>query len=98
MFFVLLVLTACAWAALTDAQIERALKARLGRSKLAADKLEFAVHGGVVEWNGTVRVPQRKGAATRMAKSAGAAKVVNRIKIAAPVTLPRQVQVFVPRR
>jgi osmotically-inducible protein OsmY len=69
-------------AALTpDAAIERSLKARLSRSKLKQDGLSFAVKNGVVEWQGEVGVPQRKGAATRMAKAAGAAKVINRIRI-----------------
>jgi osmotically-inducible protein OsmY len=69
-------------AALTpDAAIEKSLKARLSRSKLKQDGLSFAVKNGVVEWQGEVGVPQRKGAATRMAKAAGAAKVVNRIRI-----------------
>ncbi len=68
-------------AAAPDAAIEKSLRARLGRSKLRQDGLSFAVKNGVVEWQGEVGVPQRKGAATRMAKAAGAAKVVNRIRI-----------------
>jgi len=39
------------------------------------------VQGGVAYWDGTTNVVQHKGAATRMAKSAGAKKVVNHIKV-----------------
>jgi len=39
------------------------------------------VQGGVAYWDGTTNVVQHKGAATRMAKSAGAKKVVNNIKV-----------------
>jgi osmotically-inducible protein OsmY len=87
-------------AASPDASIERSLRARLSRSKLAADKLHFAVKDGVVEWQGRVSVPQRKGAATRMAKAAGAARVVNRITIApsSPTGAPRKLSVVIPRR
>ncbi|MCU1339392.1 MAG: hypothetical protein JWO19_4973 [Bryobacterales bacterium] len=39
------------------------------------------VQGGVAYWDGTTDVVQHKGSATRMAKSAGAQKVVNHIKV-----------------
>lgn len=68
-------------AAAPDAAIEKSLKARLGRSKMRGDGLVFVVKDGVVEWTGAVTVPQRKGAATRMAKAAGAVRVVNRIQV-----------------
>jgi len=35
----------------------------------------------VAYWDGTTNVVQHKGAATRMAKSSGAQKVVNKIKV-----------------
>jgi hypothetical protein len=38
---------------------------------------------GVVTWEGNTSVIQHKGAATRMAKTAGAAQVVNNIQISA---------------
>lgn len=68
-------------AAAPDAAIEKSLKARLSRSKLKQDGLTFVVKDGVVEWTGEVGVPQRKGTATRMAKAAGATRVVNRIRV-----------------
>jgi hypothetical protein len=57
------------------------LKARLAKSKLAANKFTFRVQNGVVTWNGKTDVIQHKGTATRMAKSAGARSVVNQIEI-----------------
>jgi hypothetical protein len=68
-------------AAAPDAAIEKSLKARLMRSKLKQDGLTFVVKDGVVEWKGEVGVPQRKGTATRMAKAAGATRVVNGIVV-----------------
>lgn len=68
-------------AAAPDPVIEKSLKARLQRSKMKSDGLTFLVKDGVVEWNGEVAIPQRKGAATRMAKAAGAVRVVNRIRV-----------------
>ena len=68
-------------AAANDAAIESAIRAKYARSKIAADKFKFRVQGGVVYWDGTTDIPQRKGAATRMAKTAGATRVVNNIQI-----------------
>ena len=42
------------------------------------------VQGGVAFWEGQTDVVQHKGAATRMAKAAGALQVVNNIKISDP--------------
>jgi hypothetical protein len=61
--------------------VERALKERLAKSKVKADGFRFQVSGGVVTWEGQTAVAQRKAAATRMAKSAGARAVVNNIKV-----------------
>jgi len=66
---------------LSDQELERAIRERLATSKCAADKFIVRVQGGVVTLEGHTDVVQRKGAATRMAKSAGAKKVVNRIQI-----------------
>lgn len=67
--------------ALTDAQLEKEIRARLARSKMAADGFQVRVQGGVATWEGKTSVVQRKGAATRMAKSAGARAVVNHIHV-----------------
>ena len=67
---------------LTDAQIERDIKARLARSpKLSLDKFTVKVQGGIATFEGKTNVIQHKGAATRMAKTAGAKAVVNNIQI-----------------
>ena len=65
----------------SDADLERAIRERLARSKCAADNFTVKVQGGVATIDGKTDVMQRKGAATRMARSAGAKKVVNRIQI-----------------
>jgi hypothetical protein len=66
-----------------DALIASRLKVKMARSKLKSDGLQYRVADGTVEWSGTVKIPQRKGAATRMAKSAGAKRVLNRIVVQA---------------
>ena len=65
----------------TDAQLEAEIRARLAHSKIGADKFEVHVQGGVATFDGKTDVLQHKGAATRMAKSAGAAAVRNRIQL-----------------
>jgi hypothetical protein len=64
-----------------DVQLEAAIRTRLAKSVIGKDGLTVRVQGGVAYWDGTTSVVQHKGAATRMAKSAGAKKVVNNIKI-----------------
>jgi len=67
--------------ALQDVQLEAAIRTRLAKSVIGKDGLSVRVQGGVAYWDGTTNVVQHKGAATRMAKSAGAKKVVNNIKV-----------------
>ncbi|MBZ2184744.1 MAG: BON domain-containing protein [Bryobacter sp.] len=82
-----------------DAGIEARLKSKLTRSKLRGDGLQYRVKDGVVEWTGKVGTPQRKGAATRMARSAGARKVLNRIMVnGGSGAAPRRVAVRMPER
>lgn len=69
----------------TDAQIEAQLHDRLAKSVIGKDGFTAKVKGGVVTWEGSITVAQHKGAATRMAKSAGARRVVNNIKVAKAV-------------
>lgn len=64
-----------------DVQMESDIRARLAKSVIGKDGLTVRVQGGVAYWDGTTNVVQHKGAATRMAKSAGAKKVVNNIKV-----------------
>jgi hypothetical protein len=64
-----------------DKVIEAAIRAKLAKSKIGKDGLKVRVQGGVATWEGSTDVLQHKGAATRMAKTAGAKAVVNNIKI-----------------
>ena len=65
----------------TDAQIESAIRTKLAKSKIGKDGFRFHVQRGVVTWEGSTDVMQHKGSATRMAKAAGAAQVVNNIRV-----------------
>ena len=67
----------------SDSQIEATIRTKLAKSKIGKDGFKFHVLHGVVTWEGTTNVIQHKGAATRMARSAGAAQVVNNIQISA---------------
>ncbi|MFL6449725.1 MAG: BON domain-containing protein [Bryobacteraceae bacterium] len=70
-------------AAVSDAQIDAAIRAKLAKSKIGKDGFKYHVQHGVVTWEGTTGVIQHKGSATRMAKTAGATQVVNNIQISA---------------
>jgi BON domain len=105
----------CSWAAqagtltkshsqgkFSDAEVEATIKAKLAKSKIGKEGFQVHIKDGVATWTGTTSVMQHKGAATRMAKTAGAIKVVNNIKVseqdAAKVTgnitgAPRKVEV-----
>lgn len=72
---------AAAAASVSDAELEKSIRARLAKSKLASNNLQISVKSGVVTIDGQVSVVQHKGVATRMAKNAGAKQVINRIKI-----------------
>jgi hypothetical protein len=86
----------------SDAEIEATIKAKLAKSKIGKDGLQVHVKDGVATWTGSTTVMQHKGAATRMAKAAGATQVVNNIKVSGdagtavkgnPAGQPRHVQV-----
>ena len=93
-FFVTLSLVLWSWAAqagtltkshsqgkFSDAEIEATIKAKLAKSKIGKEGFQVHIKDGVATWTGTTKVMQHKGAATRMAKAAGAIKVVNNIKV-----------------
>src|SRR5271165_7271798 len=65
----------------SDAQLEATIRAKLAKSKVVKDGFKFHVQHGVVTWEGQTNVPQHKGAATRMARTAGALQVVNNIQV-----------------
>jgi len=64
----------------SDAVIEAAIRAKLAKSKIASDKFEVHVQGGVATFEGRTGVIQHKGVATRLAKAAGAVAVNNHIQ------------------
>jgi len=64
-----------------DKAIEAAIKSKLAKSKIGLDRFTVRVQGGVAYWDGTTNVVQHKGSATRMAKTAGALRVVNNIRV-----------------
>jgi hypothetical protein len=64
-----------------DVAVERAIRARLARSKISVDKFEVHVQGGIATITGKTNVMQHKGTATRLAKNAGAKQVVNKVEI-----------------
>jgi hypothetical protein len=65
----------------SDAEIEATIKAKLAKSKIGKDGFEVHVKNEIATWTGSTSVVQHKGAATRMAKTAGAIQVINNIKI-----------------
>ena len=65
----------------SDEQLEATIKTTLSKSKIGKDGFHFKVQRGVVTWEGTTNIGQHKGAATRMARSSGAAQVINNIKV-----------------
>lgn len=65
----------------SDAEIDRTLRAKLAKSKLAANKFQIQVQGGVVTIDGKTNVVQHKGIMTRMARTSGARAVNNRIEV-----------------
>src|SRR5271155_3686216 len=94
-FFAILLSLACASAAsaskltqshsqgkFSDAEIEATIKAKLLKSKIGKEGFQVHVKDGVATWTGSTTIMQHKGAATRMAKTAGALQVVNNIKVA----------------
>jgi hypothetical protein len=113
---VILFLLACSWSLFagpplslshsqgkfSDSEIEATIRAKLAKSKIGKDGFLVHVRDRVATWTGATSVMQHKGAATRMAKAAGATQVVNNIKISDegtlrakgnPIGQPRHVQV-----
>ena len=86
----------------SDAEIEATIKAKLSKSKIGRENFQVHVKDRVATWTGTTSVMQHKGAATRMAKAAGAIQVTNNIKVSSDAAAkakgnlsgpPRHVQV-----
>jgi osmotically-inducible protein OsmY len=66
---------------LSDAQLEKDIRARFAASKIAVNHFTVHVQGGVATIEGKCDVLQHKGTATRLAKSAGAVTVVNKVQV-----------------
>ncbi len=66
---------------LSDAAIEQNIRARFAKSKIAPEKFTVKVQNGVATIEGKTDVIQRKGSATRMARTGGAVQVVNKVQI-----------------
>jgi osmotically-inducible protein OsmY len=90
----ILLLLACVWSVFagpltmshsqgkfSDAEVEATIKAKLAKSKIGKDGFQVHVKDGIATWTGSTATMQHKGAATRMAKAAGAIHVVNNIKV-----------------
>lgn len=65
---------------LSDVQLEAAIRGKFAKSK-SANKFTVHVQGGVATIEGKTDVVQHKGVATRMAKTAGALAVNNRVEV-----------------
>ncbi len=61
--------------------IEKAIRDRFARSKIARNGFQVQVQGGVATLTGQTYVIQHKGVATRLAKTTGAKQVINRIQV-----------------
>jgi hypothetical protein len=64
-----------------DGDIQKVIQEKFARGKLAADHFSVKVQNGVATIEGETAVSQRKGAATRIAKTAGAREVRNCIRV-----------------
>ncbi len=67
--------------AVPDSEIEKTIRAKFAKSKISADKFTVHVQGGVATIEGRSDIIQHKGTATRLAKTGGAVKVVNKIQL-----------------
>jgi osmotically-inducible protein OsmY len=64
-----------------DAALQRTIEEKFKKSRISVNKFQVRVEGGVATIEGTTDVIQHKGTATRLARSAGAKSVVNKVKI-----------------
>jgi hypothetical protein len=64
-----------------DAEMEKAIRTRFAKSKIAVNQFQVRVQGGTATIEGRTDVVQHKGTATRLARSAGAVNVVNKVQV-----------------
>lgn len=81
LILLLLTITFALGTPLSDADLEKAIRARFAKSKIAANNFQVKVKNGIATIEGNAAVIQHKGSATRMARTAGASAVVNNIKV-----------------
>jgi hypothetical protein len=65
----------------SDAEIERDIRQRFAKSKIGTNGFRVRVQNGIATLEGKTDILQHKGTATRLAKSAGARAVENRIEV-----------------
>ena len=68
-------------APVSDAAIEANIRAKFAKSKISEEHFKVSVKSGVALIEGKTDIPQRKGVATRLAKTGGAREVVNKIQV-----------------
>jgi hypothetical protein len=66
---------------LPDAQIEKNIRAKFGKSKINVEHFTVTVKDGVATIDGKTNVIQHKGVATRLARTGGALAVQNHIQV-----------------
>jgi hypothetical protein len=64
-----------------DAQIERTIRAKFGKSKINVEHFTVSVRDGIATIDGKTNVIQHKGVATRLARTGGALAVQNHIQV-----------------
>jgi osmotically-inducible protein OsmY len=66
---------------ISDQALQQTIQEKFSKSKAGGGKFTVRVQSGVAYLSGRADVVQHKGAATRMAKTAGAKRVVNNIVV-----------------
>ena len=64
-----------------DAAVEATIRAKFAKSKINEERFTVTVKNGVALIEGKTSIPQRKGVATRLAKTGGAREVLNKIEV-----------------
>ncbi len=67
--------------AIPDEALQQKIQDKFSKAKAGGGKFQVKVRGGTAYLTGRADVAQHKGSATRMAKSAGAKRVVNNIVV-----------------
>lgn len=64
-----------------DEALQAKIQEKFAKAKAGGGKFQVRVRNGTAYLSGRADIPQHKGAATRMAKAAGAKRVVNNITV-----------------